>query len=527
MDRPSAQSTATAPATVQVPKPGDVIEGKYRVEKVLGEGGMGVVLAAHHELLDQRVAVKVLTSSDEKAMSRFSLEAKATAQLKSEHVARVMDVGVLPSGAPFMVMEYLEGCDLEELLRLNARLPVEETVGYMLDALDGLAQAHALEIIHRDLKPANLFLAVQASGTSIVKIVDFGISKSIASRRSGKTGVLTGDHSTVGSPTYMAPEQIRSPKDVDARSDIWSLGVVLYELLAGAPPFRGDSVGEIFAAVLEQKAPPVTSLVPTVPAGLSAVIARCMSRDRDKRYSDVLALAIDLAPFGPPDSKGRLRRIEQTLNAVKRKAEGKEIGRSTARVALPAAEAGPDEVTAERTASPTPGAPATAPGVPAAPPSVPRRKQGPAHATAQHVSFASDATRADDRRVITSPSLRRQTSRRRGLAIAGGASIALIIGLVAIVKATSAPEASGGVAVPRGVPSAMPLPPEPSSTAADQSAAQRQARQVPAAPEVPAVAVDALPTAKAKPANAPAGAPRKSPAASPSKKHLSVLDSPD
>ena len=260
---------------------------------------MGVVLAAHHQLLDQRVAVKVLTTIEPQALARFSQEAKATAQLKSELVARIMDVGVLPSGAPFIVMEYLEGCDLGELLRLNGRLPVTETVGYVLEALDGLAQAHALDIVHRDLKPANLFLAVQTNGTSIVKLVDFGISKSIASRRSGTTGVLTGDHSTVGSPTYMAPEQIRSPKDVDARSDIWALGVVLYELLSGAPPFRGDSVGEIFAAVLEKTPPRISSIVPEVPAGLSEIVATCMS-DREVRYANVLDPREDLAPSGRP-----------------------------------------------------------------------------------------------------------------------------------------------------------------------------------------------------------------------------------
>src|SRR5258708_11294285 len=167
MARLLALAAAPAPARAQVPQAGEIIEGKYRVEKVLGEGGMGVVLAAHHELLDQRVAVKVLTSSDAKAMSRFSLEAKAMAQLKSEHVARVMDVGALPNGAPFMVMEYLEGCDLGELLRLNGPLPVEEAAGYVLDPIDGLAQAHALGIIHRDLKPANLFLAAQTPGTNM------------------------------------------------------------------------------------------------------------------------------------------------------------------------------------------------------------------------------------------------------------------------------------------------------------------------------------------------------------------------
>lgn len=156
-----------APAgKVTVPLPGEIIDGKYRVEKILGEGGMGVVLAAHHELLDQRVAVKVLTATDEKSISRFSFEARSTARLKSEHVARVMDVGALPGGAPFMVMEYLEVCDLGELHHLHGRLPAEEAVGCVMQAFDGLSQAHGIGIVHRDLKPANLFRAVQPARRS-------------------------------------------------------------------------------------------------------------------------------------------------------------------------------------------------------------------------------------------------------------------------------------------------------------------------------------------------------------------------
>jgi serine/threonine-protein kinase len=505
MDRRLAQPQDSASSTVQVPKPGEVIEGKYRIEKVLGGGGMGVVLAAHHELLDQRVAVKVLTSSDQKAMSRFSLEAKATAQLKSEHVARVMDVGTLPNGAPFMVMEYLEGCDLEELLRLHRRLPVEETVGYMLDAADGLAQAHALEIIHRDLKPANLFLAVQTSGTSIVKLVDFGISKSIASRRTGKTGVLTGDHSTVGSPTYMAPEQIRSPKDVDARSDIWALGVVMYELLTGAPPFQGDSVGEIFAAVLEHKPPPLATVVPEVPQGLSDVISRCLSAERSKRYASVLELAGDLAPFGPPDSAARVKRIEQTLRAMKAKAEGKGAGR--VRVSTPTPGIAFETPTADASDAETKEI------IPPAAPSTPRRRG--AAQTAQH-AFASDSPSLDERASATSPSLRRQGSRRKAVVIGGVVGVGLLVGVLALLHG-GAPDAGLATATPKGPPSAMPLP--PLSNAPSQPSAGR---------EPALVAVDSLPTAKPKQgAAAPVQPARKSASPATPKKHLSVLDSPD
>jgi serine/threonine protein kinase len=526
MDRPFLQPSGPAPgaAVVRVPRPGEVIEGKYRVEKILGEGGMGVVLAAHHELLDQKVAVKVLTATDPKAMSRFSLEAKATAQLKSEHVARVMDVGVLPDGAPFMVMEYLEGCDLEELLRLNGRLPVEETVGYVIDALDGLAQAHALEIIHRDIKPANLFLAVQTSGTSIVKLVDFGISKSIASRSSGKTGVLTGDHSTVGSPTYMAPEQIRSPKDVDARSDIWAIGVVIYELLSGAAPFRGDSVGEIFAAVLEQRPRELSKVVPDVPPELSAIVARCMS-DRAERYPNVLELATALAPFGPDDATARVKRIEQTLRAMKAKAEGKDPGRTTGRLTPPTppvgfAVPGPPSAASVIAASEATLDGAATQSLPASPP--PARRKGPAHATAGHVAFTSDTPLPDERNSVTSPSLRRKGGRRTGMTIGGGAAIAVLIALVAVFRSSTPATGVVATATTRPAPSAMPLPsPPPAANLAPTSAPE--VAPLPVAPVVPAVAVDALPTARPRPSGAPA---RKSAAPS-SKKHFSVLDSPD
>jgi eukaryotic-like serine/threonine-protein kinase len=482
MVRSLATPSETARLDARVPKPGEVIEGKYRIEKVLGEGGMGVVLAAHHELLDQPVAVKVLTSSDPRAMSRFSLEAKATAQLKSQHVARVMDVGVLPDGAPFMVMEYLEGCNLEELLRLHKRLPVEEAVGYVLDALDGLAQAHALEIVHRDLKPANLFLAAEANGDSIVKIVDFGISKSVASRSSGRSGGLTADHATVGSPTYMAPEQIRSPKDVDARTDIWAIGVVLYELLCGTAPFRGDSVGEIFAAVLENRPPPLQSAAPDVPAPLSDVVARCLS-PREQRYPDVLALAVDLAPFGPEDAMARVSDIEQTVRAMKAKAEGRDIGRITGRTA---------------TRTPAAGTPAAESG---------------------HVAFTSDAPVADERHKATSPSLRRQGSRRKLLTIAGGAGFAAAVTIAAIVRQGPAPRVAT-TPTTQPPPAAVPLPPAPPATASTPAAA--------GATDVPAVAFDSLPTARhhvAPPPSSPA--PRKVPAAVPVRKHYAVLDSPD
>ena len=287
-----------------LPTSGEVIAGKYRIEGSLGEGGMAHVFAAHHELLDKPIAVKILsplaaeTANFRNLVERFLTEARAAAKVESAHVARVMDVGTLDNGLPYMVMERLDGCDLEELLRLEHHIAVSDTVDYMLQALQGLAHAHALGIVHRDLKPANLFLAHQPDGTAVIKIVDFGIAKLIDPTTG--TGRITGDNSAVGSPMYMSPEQVRSSKTVDHRADIWAMGVVLYELLTGSSPFGDDDlgVGEIFAAVLEKKLPPVREKRPEVPAGLEAAVMKCLERDLDKRYADVSQLARDIAPFG-------------------------------------------------------------------------------------------------------------------------------------------------------------------------------------------------------------------------------------
>jgi len=207
---------------------GDVVAGKYRVDRPLGAGGMGVVVAATHVELDRPVAIKVLLSGaakDPDVVARFSREARAAAKIRSEHVARVLDVGLLPSGLPFMVMEYLEGEDLAWRLTQQACLPLPEIAQYVLEACEALAEAHAAGIIHRDLKPANLFLATRPDRSRIVKLLDFGISKSPV----GAAGAVTSTQAVMGSPVYMSPEQLVSAKNVDARSDVWSLGVVLYE----------------------------------------------------------------------------------------------------------------------------------------------------------------------------------------------------------------------------------------------------------------------------------------------------------
>ena len=296
-----------------MPTIGDVIADKYRLDKVAGEGGMGIVYVAEHLVLKQRVAVKVLlpgAATSESVVERFRSEARAAAKIDSEHVARVLDAGSLSSGAPFLVMEFLEGCDLEELLQLQRTLPIAETVDYLIQALEGLAHAHAAGIIHRDLKPANLFLACRPDGTNAIKLLDFGISKTTKATPQDKK--LTGHH-VLGSPTYMSPEQLRNAPSLDARADLWSLGVVGYELLSGTPPFDGDGVGEIFAAILESTPVPLSERSPHVPAELASILAKCMRREPDERWTDAAAVARALAPFGSDASGVTVDRAEQVL----------------------------------------------------------------------------------------------------------------------------------------------------------------------------------------------------------------------
>ena len=300
-----------------MPKVGDVIAGKYRLEQVAGEGGMGIVYAAEHLVLRQRVAVKVLlpdAATSELVVERFAREAQAAARITSEHVARVMDAGSTATGAPFIVMEYLEGCDLEELLTVEGPLPITEVVDYLLQALEALAHAHAVGLVHRDIKPANLFLACRPDGGNVIKMLDFGISKAMRSRPEEKK--LTGQ-AVLGSPVYMSPEQLRNAKDIDARADIWSIGIVAYELLSGKPPFDGDGVGEIFAAILEKDPVPVHAVNWRLPPEISVIIEKCLQRKPEDRWADAAALARALKPFGSGAWNGLIDRAEQVLQRAK------------------------------------------------------------------------------------------------------------------------------------------------------------------------------------------------------------------
>lgn len=319
--RTSAQKARESGGGAALLKVGDLLAGKYRVERILGEGGMGVVVAAHHELLDQHVAVKLLYQdiADREAQSRLLLEARACAKLQSEHVARVVDVDTGADGLPFIVMELLEGADLCQIADARGALPRWLVVDYVLQALEGLAHAHARGIVHRDLKPSNLFLSNRADGTQIIKILDFGISKStdtaLESTGERKRAMqLTGGRAVLGSPPYMSPEQVRSPKTVDHRTDIWSLGIVMYELLTNSMPFGGDEINETFAQILEKEPQPIRQIVHGVPEGLEQIVMRCLAKNRDKRFADVSELARALVAYGSGSWIQSADRVHATLS---------------------------------------------------------------------------------------------------------------------------------------------------------------------------------------------------------------------
>ena len=287
---------------------GAVLAGRYRVERVLGQGGMGVVIKAMHLQLHQPVAMKFLLPEvlgNQQVVQRFLREAQAAVRLKSEHVARVIDVGSLETGAPYMVLEYLEGADLSNFPR--SQLSVGGVIDLMLQACEALAEAHSIGIVHRDIKPANFFLTRGSDGAPLLKVLDFGISKTAST-----AGNLTATQSVMGTPAYMSPEQMRSSRDVDARADIWALGVVLYELLQGAPPFGGDTFSSMVIKVVNDPLPQLT--VP-LPPGLDAIVYRCLEKDATRRFQNVAELAHALAPYALSDTQAAIS-VQRTRSII-------------------------------------------------------------------------------------------------------------------------------------------------------------------------------------------------------------------
>jgi tRNA A-37 threonylcarbamoyl transferase component Bud32 len=269
---------------------GTIIGGKLRVERVLGRGGMGVVVVATHLQLRQQVAVKVLRDelvTDAVTVERFLREGQACAQLRSEHVCRVFDVGTLESGAPYLVMELLAGDDLAAVIAQRP-LTLPETIDVVGQACQAIGEAHALGIVHRDLKPSNLFVTRRPDGTRMIKVIDFGIAKTqVADLQLTQTATM------MGSPGYMSPEQLRSARDVDARTDVWALGVILYQCVSGQMPFPATTITELVAKVLSEPPQPLR-----VEPRFDAIVMRCLEKDRDRRYPNVDALVRDLRALG-------------------------------------------------------------------------------------------------------------------------------------------------------------------------------------------------------------------------------------
>jgi serine/threonine protein kinase len=292
---------------------GRIIDGKYVVERKLGSGGLGVVVVARHRELGQRVAIKYLREQARTIASvvdRFRREAHIAAQIQSEHVVRVQDVGEV-AGEPFIVMEYLEGRDLGHVIG-EGGITTAHAVDYVLQACEGLAEIHGIGIVHRDLKPENLFVVQDGAKAPIVKIIDFGISK-VTPNQGNAWAHVTCDEERFGTPLYMSPEQLGLGDGVDCRTDIWALGVVLFELIAGDFPFHGEDVQHLFASILTTAPSRPSATVAGIPPGLEAAILKCLEKDASRRFQNVAELAETLAPFGPPDAQERVRRTKTAL----------------------------------------------------------------------------------------------------------------------------------------------------------------------------------------------------------------------
>ena len=298
---------------------GTVIDGKYRVDEVLGRGAMGVVVAATHQQLGERVALKFLRyrakgGASDDFQSRFKREARVSARLKNEHITRVIDVGVWRDKVPYMVMDYLTGTDLRQVIKGGGALPIHMAIDYTVQICDGIAEAHAHGIVHRDLKPSNLFITKRPDGSDLLKILDFGISKWTAGE--AEIDELTQTGVVLGSPKYMSPEQLFGSSEVDSRADVWSIGAILYEMLCGRPPFDLPTFTKICAELSTDRPPP--SLVerrPEITPEVEAVVMRCFVRTPDKRIQNVAELAgALLEAVGAPFAEAVRNKIQVTLD---------------------------------------------------------------------------------------------------------------------------------------------------------------------------------------------------------------------
>jgi eukaryotic-like serine/threonine-protein kinase len=449
-------------------QPGEILAGKFEVERVLGAGGMGIVVAARHTQLDQRVALKFLlpvACEVPGAVARFLREGKAAARITSEHVARVMDTGVLAGGAPYLVMEYLEGLDLGALVQQRGGLPADEAIEYVLQACEAIVEAHDLGIVHRDLKPANLFLAHRADGSPLVKVLDFGISKVAGS---GSRSQLTSASVLMGSPRYMSPEQMMSAKDVDARTDVWALGVILYELVTGKAVWHADTMQGLCALIASAPAPRLRESVANAPPILEDVICRCLAKAVGDRIASVADLAQALEPIAPSTSRTSIERILR----VGRRDRGAASG--------PPRSGGPLRAMGGVASAPTPPAP-LAPSLPAS-------------AQTGGGAVAADATTHDRRG---------GGSGRLGMVLGIGVAILLVAGIV--VNAGLAHRARGAAAAGADVAtSGLPIvTPAATATLAIVESTPSASTSAAAAPPPPPASATAAATVVTKRPRAP------------------------
>jgi serine/threonine-protein kinase len=474
-------ATEPEPEAAGLPREGDILAGKFRIDRVLGQGGMGVVVAAEHTTLRQKVAVKFLlpeAMARADACDRFLREARAAVAIRSEHVARVTDVGTLDSGAPYMVMELLAGTDLGVVLQQRGPLPIAEAVDYLLQAGEAIAEAHSLGIIHRDLKPANLFLSARADGSSLIKVLDFGLSK--VPKGNAMDASLTAANVIMGSPFYMSPEQVRSLKGLDARTDVWSLGVILYQLVTGVRPFDAEGLGVLFLMIGADPVTPPSAHRPDLPPGLEAVILRCLEKDPSHRMASVAELAGALAPFAPSGSRLSVERIQRTLgDGAAAPAPATERTASNPFVAT--APLGSEATVLLPDALPPPPEPA---GV----------KSGSIAAVASSVEEVKPQALAPGAAPVPA-----RPAGRRGLVV--GLVVAVALGAIAFASLRTRGRAPAGdppAPVPAAIDSAVPAVP------ATASAVDPVVSAAPAVSAAPSASAPAAPTGAA-----PTGAPRK------------------
>ncbi len=474
-------------------RPGEVIDGKYQIEAELGEGGMGRVLAASHLALGNAVAIKVLKSEALRLPDvprRFMREARAAGRLRNEHVVRVTDVGVLPTGEPYMVMEMLHGIDLATMLE-QGPLPPQAAAEYLVQACEGLAEAHAMGMVHRDIKPANLFVTRRSNGSALVKLLDFGIATAAIGDIDHK---LTTTAAVIGSPSYMSPEQLRAARDVDARSDIWSLGVTLYELLSGEQPFLAPTITALTLKIVAEPHVPLRN----VPPALAAIVDRCLAKQREERFASVAELATALAPLFP-NGHAHAEIVASVLGGPVAPLRGVDSSSVLALAPRPSSPAGPGFA-----AVPRPSRPASAGLAAAATAAAPR--------AATPVPWEPPQTSTADLTAGESAPMR-PAARRRAVWIMLGAALAgaiVTFGIVLSQRSTSSAAAPAAAAAPPAAEEAVapPPPPVPAPAPAEQVAPPTPA-PAPAAPEPPAPAAEPPDMPPEPPEPAPEPAPAK------------------